>query len=178
MQLLEHGRLCVMACWAHITGPFRLRAADCIEAVCHSRQSHGTAAAPADARYQASSSHHLLRQYGTVHAGCTSLLMVLDTRDHASAAWLTLSRPLVWYTTSNLCFHMGTFAVVHVQGYRSDEMSRPVIDRFDDELDQWGRPKKRVVPLPTEVCASLLFSVFFGCVFGCVFSVWQGWCCW
>jgi len=28
--------------------------------------------------------------------------------------------------------------------------SRPMIERFDDDLDQWGRPKKRVVTMPTE----------------------------
>lgn len=27
---------------------------------------------------------------------------------------------------------------------------RPVLEQFDDDLDQWGRPKRRVSPEPTE----------------------------
>lgn len=29
--------------------------------------------------------------------------------------------------------------------------SRPMVERIEDELDMYGRPKKRVITLPTEV---------------------------
>ncbi len=37
-----------------------------------------------------------------------------------------------------------------LQGYKDDEMNRPVVERFDDELDQWGRPRAPIVRMPTE----------------------------
>jgi hypothetical protein len=32
----------------------------------------------------------------------------------------------------------------------SDEKSRPQVERIEDELDQWGRPKKKLITSPIE----------------------------
>ncbi|KAL6745340.1 hypothetical protein V8C86DRAFT_2981247 [Haematococcus lacustris] len=36
------------------------------------------------------------------------------------------------------------------KSYQQEQMNRPIIEKFDDELDQFGRPKKSLYKMPTE----------------------------